>query len=1076
MEELLINAKIGGDNISKLTSDVDKLGTEVTDTAKAYDKLETSTEKLTKTSTKAGSEMLRLRKEIKAAKDEMLKAEEGSARYNAALAKAGELQFKLKDLNDKARLSVQDFGQTAKNVGGTVAGIGGAFQVAQGAMALFGVENDAMLQTILKLQAGMSVVSGLATFADSIDSMRDLYTGLKASGQDAAGATGAITEMSKVSDEAAHSAANLAKESAVIGSNLAGVGVQTDNYNKLTDKLIANGGKEIDVVDRLIKARDAEQQALLQVLRAQNSKSLTQKIDLEYAQNNLLIQQANLKLIEDEFAGLSKLEQAKGEIIKIEQALQDLSDKDEKVGLIEEEYKATEDLEKRKASLTSEVTDLEAAEAKNNKTVKEGKEGMDKAGTSILKTMGTMVLITAVIAGVIYGITKLIEWLNKIPLDLEIKIRLNEESYKKLGDVQTNINKFQKDYDKAVREHDINRLKQLDKYAQKEYDITELKLKEIKKVEDGWNKFFINYITNIQKVAFNEARIREGAQLEYEGKKIASEQKILEDAIRKAGVSEKDITDMKKGGNPVISSLFGDKVADVQEANKMISLWNEATDKIIENNKKLAVLKKVSLYDVQNLKLTTEPTGGSTSTTSTSVSTTGGSDYKTKTKELEQYTKYFDVTYTQYIDNYAGLTQEENAIRANQMLDARRDRQLTASEELRMQKAVIDARLWDLNMAKETAEKEIQLKTGTRNAAIAGNKKIIDDLDIQFEAKKAIYNKEIDAQNIRNKKIESLEELNKNIAEDANKSKSEGYKKSAQEKIKANNLILDAYKSERDAATDSLGKQLTAINELQTAKTKAETDLAAAIESGGDISGLQTKIDTINGQIIDASAAAAQNVRDSWEAAFEGIQIGLEKVGNTLSSLSNINDLMMTTIDNKTNHEKNSLELSDKYQKASSEEQTKMMYELDKKNYDSKVKLFETKKLYDIGVVTVETISGGIAAVTQGVKQFGPVAGAIIGGIEAAVIVGGGIAAVKEIQSRTLDAPIPPNTGGVDSGAAQSAANIALNPSKTSLTSKEENLNMMNQSGQSQVTNVVKVSDINKVQATVKTRETNSSY
>ena len=51
-EELLINTKIGGDNISKLASDVDKLGTEVTDTAKAYDKLEDSTDKLSKTSTK----------------------------------------------------------------------------------------------------------------------------------------------------------------------------------------------------------------------------------------------------------------------------------------------------------------------------------------------------------------------------------------------------------------------------------------------------------------------------------------------------------------------------------------------------------------------------------------------------------------------------------------------------------------------------------------------------------------------------------------------------------------------------------------------------------------------------------------------------------------------------------------------------------------------------------------------------------------------------------------------------------------------------------------------------------------
>jgi len=156
-----------------------------------------------------------------------------------------------------------------------------------------------------------------------------------------------------------------------------------------------------------------------------------------------------------------------------------------------------------------------------------------------------------------------------------------------------------------------------------------------------------------------------------------------------------------------------------------------------------------------------------------------------------------------------------------------------------------------------------------------------------------------------------------------------------------------------------------------------------------------------------------------------------------------------------------------------------MMYDLEKANYDSKKSMFETKKKFDIGVVIVEGISGSIAAVTQGVKQFGPVAGGIIGGIEALAIGAATVASVAEIQSQTMDAPIPPTKSkGGGSGAGGGGMNgAALNPNKTAMRTSEENLNMMNNSSKSnQPTTVVKVTDINQVQNTVKVRENNSSY
>lgn len=63
------------------------------------------------------------------------------------------------------------------------------------------------------------------------------------------------------------------------------------------------------------------------------------------------------------------------------------------------------------------------------------------------------------------------------------------------------------------------------------------------------------------------------------------------------------------------------------------------------------------------------------------------------------------------------------------------------------------------------------------------------------------------------------------------------------------------------------------------------------------------------------------------------------------------------------------------------------------------------------------------------------------------------------------------------SGSGVGSSNISLSPHKTSLTSKEENLNSMYKSSMGESENtIVKVSEINNVQKRVQVREKNSSY
>lgn len=210
-------------------------------------------------------------------------------------------------------------------------------------------------------------------------------------------------------------------------------------------------------------------------------------------------------------------------------------------------------------------------------------------------------------------------------------------------------------------------------------------------------------------------------------------------------------------------------------------------------------------------------------------------------------------------------------------------------------------------------------------------------------------------------------------------------------------------------------------------------------------------------------------------ASFDDISKGIEQVGKTLSGLSSISDSMMQVIDNKTNHEKNQLELSDEYQKASNEKQQKMMYDLDKKNYASKKKLFDLKKAFDIGVVAVEAASSEMGAVKNLIGNGGaisPVAWVAFAA-ETAMIAGTSIASIAEISSRQLDAPVPPNSS---TGSSSSSTAVALNPQQTAMTSREENLNMMQSSNKQTISTFVKVSEINEVQNKVAVLESENRY
>ena len=119
-----------------------------------------------------------LQKSIRSVKDEMAGLEEGSDAFLEAANRAGELKHKLDEINQSVRGASSDFGDTIGNITNVAAGITGAFQAAQGALNLFGIESENVTESIARMQSMMSITQGLASIDDGIHALEKLNTSI----------------------------------------------------------------------------------------------------------------------------------------------------------------------------------------------------------------------------------------------------------------------------------------------------------------------------------------------------------------------------------------------------------------------------------------------------------------------------------------------------------------------------------------------------------------------------------------------------------------------------------------------------------------------------------------------------------------------------------------------------------------------------------------------------------------------------------------------------------------------------------------------------------------------------------
>ena len=120
-----------------------------------------------------------LRNELKELRITLLNTEEGTKEYNDALQQAANIQHTLQEQMEEINASAMDFGQIAGNVVKGVGGIVAGFQAANATMNLFGIENEAVLKSLEKMQNLMAITQAIPALDDGVKAFKRLGLAIK---------------------------------------------------------------------------------------------------------------------------------------------------------------------------------------------------------------------------------------------------------------------------------------------------------------------------------------------------------------------------------------------------------------------------------------------------------------------------------------------------------------------------------------------------------------------------------------------------------------------------------------------------------------------------------------------------------------------------------------------------------------------------------------------------------------------------------------------------------------------------------------------------------------------------------
>lgn len=179
---------------NKAANGFDKLGQKlgkalnsksIKETTRAFADMDKAVKPLAVNTEKVGKSVTSMKARLRELKQELQQLEVGSDRFNQLAREAGELEDTIGDVNQQVRALASDTAQLDALLEG-VQGVAGGFAAAQGAVALFGDENEELEKTMLKVQAAMAILQGVQAVANTLNQSSAFSTILLSRAQQAA--------------------------------------------------------------------------------------------------------------------------------------------------------------------------------------------------------------------------------------------------------------------------------------------------------------------------------------------------------------------------------------------------------------------------------------------------------------------------------------------------------------------------------------------------------------------------------------------------------------------------------------------------------------------------------------------------------------------------------------------------------------------------------------------------------------------------------------------------------------------------------------------------------------------------
>lgn len=193
-----------------------------------------------------------LRNELKELRNTLLSTEKGTEEYNNAMKQAAEIQHTLKEQMEEVNASAMDFGQITSNVVKGVGGMVAGFQAAKATMNLFGVENEAVLKSLEKMQNLMAITQAIPSIDNGVKAFKRLKIAIQTATAGMSGLKKAIisTGLGALAVALGLIVANFDKISAWLDE----VTGQTDFLGELSDKVIGGLNAGWAVIVQSLKA------------------------------------------------------------------------------------------------------------------------------------------------------------------------------------------------------------------------------------------------------------------------------------------------------------------------------------------------------------------------------------------------------------------------------------------------------------------------------------------------------------------------------------------------------------------------------------------------------------------------------------------------------------------------------------------------------------------------------------------------------------------------------------------------------------------------------------------------------